>query len=119
MLTRLIVLSLLIAAPALAQAPAAPVVPVAGDTMEKFSYSCVGNQTLQVVFVNTAGGSSFAVVLEEDEMIPMNLVPSASGAVYEPASTDYRYRLDTKGDTAHLYTTDGGKDTPVKTECKV
>ena len=81
-------------------------------------YSCEGNETLDVVYVTPDSGESYAVVLEEGELLPMVQVRSASGAVYEPVSPDYRYQLATKGRDATLYATTDGKDEAVKSGCK-
>ncbi|ARJ68889.1 MliC family protein [Paracoccus contaminans] len=81
-------------------------------------YSCAGNETLDVVYVTPDSGDSYAVVLEEDELLPMVQVRSASGAVYEPVSRDYQYQLATKGNEATLYATTDGKEEAVKSDCK-
>lgn len=113
------------AAPAVAPAPVDPapveaplsIAPVPGDSIEKTIYACAGNETMQVVFVNTAGGSSWAVLLDQDEMIPMQVTTSASGAIYKAISPDYTYELLTKGDTAELRGTTEGKEEVLKTDC--
>lgn len=126
--------AVLAAVPALAQtvtpAPAAPTptpdaVPVPEavaeavppETIETLSYACADNKTMQVVYVNTSLGNSWAILLEQDEMIPMQVVPSASGAVYHPISPDYHYELLTKGRNADLTAITDGKEETVKADC--
>ena len=74
-----------------------------GDSIEAVSYACAGNKILHAVFVNTAGGSSFATILQQDELIPMQVAVSGSGARYVPVNVNQTYELLTKGDAATLY----------------
>src|SRR5690606_37311322 len=101
--------TLLLAAPALAQSPAPappdaapvqsaaptakPAVPpvtepaprpetMGQDSLDDVSYACEGDSALQVVFINTASGNSYAIVQDQDRMIPMQVAVSASGARY-------------------------------------
>ncbi|GAB0628410.1 hypothetical protein DZ11F45_33810 [Escherichia coli] len=37
-------------------------------------YVCDGNKTMEVVYINTTAGNSYAVINQMDEMIPMQLV---------------------------------------------
>lgn len=132
--------TLLLAAPALAQSPApsdaAPVqsaVPAAKpavppvtepaprpetmgqDTLDDVSYTCEGDSSLQVVFINTASGNSYAIVQDQDRMIPMQVAVSASGARY--LSADGGFQLWTKGDSADLVALDGDAETPLRSGC--
>ncbi len=126
----LILAALCAAAPALAEtlapavAPAAPAAttppstePAPGESIEAVSYACAGNKILHAVFVNTAGGSSFATILQQDELIPMQIAVSGSGARYTAINPDYTYELVTKGDSADLYATTNGKEERVLEDC--
>lgn len=108
-------------APAAAAAPAATTPPstepAPGDSIEAVSYACAGNKILHAVFVNTAGGSSFATILQQDELIPMQIAVSGSGARYTAINPDYTYELVTKGDSADLYATTNGKEERVLEDC--
>lgn len=138
--------TLLLAAPALAQSPAPesapadaapiqsaapaakPAVPpvtepapkpetMDQDSLTDISYACDGDTSMQVVFVNTAAGASYAVVLEQGRMIPMQIAVSASGARYLSIAPEGRYQLWTKGDTADLVALDGAAETPLRSGC--
>ncbi|WP_449042088.1 MliC family protein [Paracoccus sp. (in: a-proteobacteria)] len=138
--------TLLLAAPALAQSPAPepapadaapiqsaapaakPAVPpvtepapkpetMDQDSLTDISYACDGDTSMQVVFVNTAAGASYAVVLEQGRMIPMQIAVSASGARYLSIAPEGRYQLWTKGDTADLVALDGDAETPLRSGC--
>lgn len=140
--------TLLLAAPALAQSPApepapadaAPVQSAAPaakpsvppvtepapkpetmgqDSLDDVSYACDGDTSMQVVFVNTAAGASYAVVLEQGRMIPMQIAVSASGARYLSIAPEGRYQLWTKGDSADLVALDGDAETPPRSGCSV
>ncbi|MDO5055160.1 MAG: c-type lysozyme inhibitor [Pasteurella oralis] len=69
--------------------------------LTKIVYSCEGKKTLDVIFINTAK-DSFAIINQVDEMIPMELVKSASGANYKAINKNYTYELQTKGNQATL-----------------
>lgn len=88
-----------------------------GDEVQHVKYACAGNAVLDVVYVNTAAGNSYAIISQMDELIPMQITPMASGASYAAMDANYTYRLDTKGDSAVLVTVDGDKDTPVLSDC--
>lgn len=51
--------------------------------ISKTAYVCNGNKTMEVVYINTTAGNSYAVINQMDEMIPMQLMKMASGANYE------------------------------------
>lgn len=103
--------------------PAAPTVSatvaetVPDETIEKLSYTCAGGGTMQVVYVNTSLGNSWAIVLDRDQMIPMTISPSASGAIYKATGPDTSHELLTKGDTASLIVTTGGREETVMADC--
>lgn len=99
----------MLAAPAFAATPS--------DSITAVNYACAGNEVLRVVYLNTAAGNSYAVLMQQDEMIPMELMKSASGANYKAISPDYTYQLWTKGKNADLVTVDGGKEDFVLRDC--
>jgi len=117
------------AAPAQSAAPAAkPAVPpvteptpkpetMDQDSLTDVRYACDGDTSMQVVFVNTAAGASYAIVLEQGRMIPMQIAVSASGARYLSIAPEGRYQLWTKGDTADLVALDGDAETPLRSGC--
>lgn len=90
---------------------------VGEDSLDDMSYTCEGDASLQVVFVNTATGNSYAIVLEQDRMIPMKIAESASGARYLSVGTEGSYQLWTKGDSADLVALDGDTETPLRSGC--
>lgn len=98
-------------APALAQpAPAA-------DEILPVTFTCAGNGALEVVFVNTAGGNSYAVLLDGAELVPMRVAISASGARYVALAQGDGRVLWTKGRTATLYAGSGDAERVVKADC--
>ncbi|PJG82628.1 MliC family protein [Caviibacterium pharyngocola] len=72
------------------------------DELTKIVYACENNAILDVVYVNTNRGS-YAIINQVGEMIPMENVKSASGAVYKSLHPDYTYELVTKGKSAELF----------------
>ncbi|EAS3780247.1 c-type lysozyme inhibitor [Salmonella enterica] len=86
----------------------------AAEEVAKTIYSCNDNKTMEVVYINTTGGNSYAIINQVNEMIPMRLMKMASGANYEAISLDYTYKLYTKGKTADLVE---GDDKPVLSNC--
>ncbi|MGC7559193.1 MliC family protein [Pasteurella sp. PK-2025] len=76
-----------------------------GD-LTKVVYGCEGKKTLEVIYVNTAK-DSFAIINQVGEMIPLEMVRSASGSLYKAINKDYTYQLQTKGRQAQLLG-DGG-----------
>lgn len=127
---RLALAALILAAtPVLAQTPepeTTGVLPEPEDVMLRLHYSCEDGAGFDAVFVNTAGGSGFAVVGLEGRLIPMAVEIAASGARYvsvadtpavEPDPDAPRYQLWTKGMDATLSTLDGEAETPLLTGC--
>lgn len=100
-------------APALAQT--AP--DQANDDIVRVRYVCAGGETMEVVFLNTAGGNSYAVVLDGGELRPMQIAISASGARYTALSPEDGHELWTKGDEATLHDGTGGTARLVRTDC--
>ncbi|MCI5850894.1 MAG: MliC family protein [Sutterellaceae bacterium] len=73
-----------------------------GDHLTKAIYACDNGRTLDVIYVNTASGNAWAVITQLDELIPMAVTTSASGATYKAINPAYTYRLYTKGNEAML-----------------
>ncbi|MFB2532146.1 MliC family protein [Paracoccus sp. p4-l81] len=101
-----------------ALAIAAPMTAMAADSVDNTKYACDGNKVLDVVFLNTEAGNSYAVIHDMDELIAMKQVVTASGASYEPVSPDYKYRLDTDGSEATLTAITEGKEDVLYANCK-
>lgn len=97
--------------------PAQPPEAATEDSVIDVQYSCDGDTSMQVVFVNTAAGNGYAIVLEQGRMIPMQIAVSASGARYLSIVPEGRYQLWTKGDTADLVALDGDAETPLRSGC--
>ncbi|MGX2948786.1 c-type lysozyme inhibitor [Frederiksenia canicola] len=68
----------------------------------KVIYACENNQTLEVVYVNGVK-NTYAIISQVDEMIPMELVKTASGEHYKAINPNYTYELSTKGNQASLF----------------
>ena len=81
--------------------------------LDKTVYSCEGNKILEVVYINTPN-SNYAVISQMGEMIPMTLIPMASGANYQAINQNYAYKLYTKGNNADLV---GADDSPILSTC--
>lgn len=79
----------------------------------RYVYQCDGGKNLEVVYIN-AGGKSFAVINQVDEMVPMAQIKSASGANYKAISPNYTYKLYTQGKSADLVESN---DKPVLSNC--
>ncbi|WP_301099593.1 MliC family protein [Otariodibacter sp.] len=71
------------------------------DELTKIAYACENKDAMEVVFVNTSK-DSYAIIVDTDEMIPMKIQKSASGAIYKAISPDYNLALYTKGKEATL-----------------
>ncbi|MDT9694061.1 MliC family protein, partial [Streptomyces sp. P9(2023)] len=56
-------------------------------------YACDGNKILDVVYTG-----EIAVMLQDDELVPMKRATSGSGVRYVPISEDYTYELWGKDD---------------------
>ncbi|EIE6663390.1 TPA: c-type lysozyme inhibitor [Escherichia coli] len=88
----------------------------ATQEISKIAYVCDENKIMEVVYINTTAGNSYAVINQMDEMIPMQLMKMASGANYEAINKNYSYKLYTKGKNADLV---DGNDKPVFRNCSV
>ncbi|HBT4579626.1 TPA: c-type lysozyme inhibitor [Klebsiella pneumoniae] len=86
----------------------------AKQEISKTAYVCDGYKTMEVVYINTSTGKSYAVINQMDEMIPMQLMKMASGVNYEAINKNYTYKLYTKGKKADLIE---GNDKPVLSNC--
>lgn len=75
-------------------------------------YGCKNNKILEVVYIN-APDVNYAVVYQGGEMIPMKIMPMASGANYASVDPNYAYKLYTKGNNASLEQ----DDKPVLSDC--
>lgn len=101
-----------LATPALAQTAPEP-----QDEILPVTYACPNGETLDVVFLNTAAGNSFAVLRLGEELLPMQVAVSASGARYTAVPPEDDRVFWTKGDTANLFAgPDGG--TTLLADCK-
>jgi len=98
----------LVAAPALAER---------ADDLRRVLYACEGDRTMEVVFLNTVGGNSYAFVLVDGEMIPMQVALSASGARYLSIGPEpTRQFWEAKG-RADLVALEGGAERPLRRDC--
>lgn len=86
----------------------------ASQEISKSIYACNDNQVMEVIYVNTEAGSTYAIINQVNEMIPMRLMKMASGANYEAMDKNYTYKLYTKGKTAELVE---GDDKPILSDC--
>ena len=117
-LPRLVALLSVLAAPALAgtaTADSAPVQPQ--DQLLPVSFTCPDGETLDAVFLNTAGGNSYAVLRMGEELVPMQVAISASGARYTAIAPEDDRVFWTKGDMASLFAGPDGDET-LLTDCK-
>lgn len=102
---------------ALTASLAAPVLAEETDDIRRVLYACEDDRVMEVVFLNTAGGNSYAFVLVDGEMIPMQVAVSASGARYlslEPQPT--RQFWEAKG-RADLVVLEGDTEMPLRQAC--
>lgn len=100
-----------VAAPALAAEKA--------DDIQRVRYACDGGQVLEIVFLNTAGGNSHAIVLLDGKMIPMGIAMSGSGARYLSLDPQPGRQLWTARDGADLVALDGRAQTSLRTNCSL
>lgn len=87
----------------------------ATDSISRIKYACADDKALEVIYVNTAAGNSYAILSQMDAMIPMEIIPMASGANYKAMDENDSYKLYTKGEKADLVK---GEDVPVLSDCK-
>ncbi|MGV6988247.1 MliC family protein [Testudinibacter sp. P80/BLE/0925] len=86
--------------------------PQSDSAIYKQRYSCKDNKVLEVVYMN-APDVNYAVINQGGEMIPMNIMPMASGANYASIDQHHAYKLYTKGNSAFLEQ----DDKPVLSDC--
>jgi len=77
--------------------------PAAEDSVQTLAYACPDGGTLQVVFINTAAGNSYAVLSWQGELMAMQVGISASGARYVPIGGGEDHVLWNKGNEVSLY----------------
>lgn len=74
------------------------------DHVLQVQYQCERGITVPVTYVNTASGSSYAVLQVDGQQLLMENVVSASGARYTSLDAKRgQYTWDTKGNTGYLY----------------
>lgn len=127
---RILTLSALMAA--LAAAPAAAVVPApdpdampAMDEVTVMDFTCAEDTGFTALFLNTAGGNSYAVTAMDEQPVWFEIAVSASGARYvsQPVNLDgdegagTQLELWTKGKTATLSILDGDETAPLLVDC--
>lgn len=66
------------------------------------SYRCEGGVTVEAAYLNIENGSSFATLYYKDQLIPMHISRSGSGALYIADDEQNSYRWHTKGDLGML-----------------
>ena len=112
-----------LAAPALALSPATD--PAAMDEVMVMDFTCAEDTGFTAIFLNTAGGNSYATMAFEGQPVWFEVAVSASGARYvsQPVAAEdgdevgIQLELWTKGKTATLSVLDGDSPTPLFTEC--
>ncbi|AQS41824.1 MAG: Membrane-bound lysozyme-inhibitor of c-type lysozyme [Candidatus Tokpelaia hoelldobleri] len=72
------------------------------DTLVPTHYICERNVQVPVVYINTTGGNSYAILAVEGKQVAMHQMVSASGAHYIALDEQDSYRWYTKGDEAFL-----------------
>jgi hypothetical protein len=72
---------------------------------------------VEVVFLNTARGNSYAFVLADGEMTLMQVAVSALGARYLSLEDQPTRQLWTARGRADLVALDGQAETPLRTRC--
>lgn len=72
------------------------------ENMTVTHYVCERNVEIPVVYIQTRGPDSYAVMYVEGKLVPMRQEVSASGAIYYAVDEQNSYRWYTKGDEAFL-----------------
>lgn len=65
-------------------------------------YQCEGRVRIDAAYLNIDNGTSFATLYYKDQLIPMHIARSASGALYVADDEQNSFRWHTKGKTAML-----------------
>ena len=112
-------LSLSLALAGLLAGAAVPALANDADDIQRVLYACDGDRTMEVVFLNVAGGNGYAIVLLDGEMIPMAIAMSGSGARYLSLEPQPRHQLWTAKGRADLVALDGGAQAPLRTGCSL
>ncbi|MGE8352771.1 MAG: MliC family protein [Pseudomonas protegens] len=60
-------------------------------------YQCEGNVRIDAAYLNIDNGTSFATLYYKDQLIPMHIARSASGALYVADDEQNSFRWHTKG----------------------
>lgn len=60
-------------------------------------YQCEGNVRIEAAYLNIDNGSSFATLHYKDQLIPMHIARSGSGALYIADDEQNSFRWHTKG----------------------
>ncbi|WP_374829058.1 MliC family protein [Paenochrobactrum pullorum] len=76
--------------------------PAGGDTIQKVDYYCERNIVIPVTYINTAAGTSFAVLNVDGKQVSMTNAPSGSGALYIAIDEQDSYRWHEKAGEAVL-----------------
>lgn len=91
------------------------------DRIEQSTYQCERGVIVDATYINTKGGSSFAVINVENKLVPMRTSQSGSGALYIAIDPADSYRWHTKGDGAvlsYLDATPGAQEKTLLSDCK-
>lgn len=65
-------------------------------------YQCEGKVRVDAAYLNIDNGTSFATLYYKDQLIPMHIARSASGALYMADDEQNSFRWHTKGKEAVL-----------------
>jgi membrane-bound inhibitor of C-type lysozyme len=95
-------------------------VPAAGQTPTGFAatYVCAGGVVLQAAYLNPPGDPSFAVVMHDGDLVPMQAGPTGSGVRYV-ALDGSGLVWHTKGDDGFLAHDQGGGQETLLADCHV
>jgi len=100
-LAQALALALACGCPMWAQAQAVAAAP--GFNSTSLLYRCAGGVKLPVVYLNLAGGDSFATLYVNGTLALMRAGPTGSGANYYPVDDKAGYRWQVKGDLGNLW----------------
>lgn len=95
-----------------------PVLARDADDLRRIPYACDGGGTMEVVFLNTAGGRSYAFVLMDGEMIVMQAAVSASGARYLSVGGPPTFQFWEAKGRADLVALEGDDEVPLRQDCR-
>ena len=105
----------------LLQAGAALAQPAGGDTIQKIDYYCERNIVIPVTYINTAAGTSFAVINVDGKQVSMTESPSGSGALYVAIDEQDSYRWHEKSGEAilsYLQADDSAEEQTLLSQCR-